>query len=125
MLRPSEVPALTAFDPLQAVVRFAPYLRVVHQISGRVRLKLDAAALVDRTLPGIGAEWLRRALGEIRGVRNLQFNLLARSCVVEYDSGTIPDAAWADLLAGRQTPAADALVAILKERCEEIRHGQP
>lgn len=109
------ISASPARDAWQVVAAFAPHLRIAHQLSGRVRLKLDAAALDEKTLREIGAERLSETLGAIRGVRGVQINLLARSCVVEYDSAAIPDAAWSDLLTGRRTPAAEALIAVLRE----------
>jgi hypothetical protein len=100
-------------DPWRVVSDFAPYLRIAHQIPGRVRLKLDAAALNVPALREVGGERLKTALGSICGVHDISLNLLARSCVVTYDNGTIPDAAWSDLLAGRRTPAAATLLDLL------------
>lgn len=104
-------------DSRQVVGHLAPCLRIAHQIRGRVRLKLDADALAAAPLPPGTAGRLDGLLTGIRGIRNVQVNLLARSCVVEYDTAVIPDAAWPDLLAGRTTPAAEALAAVLQERC--------
>ena len=100
-------------DPWRAVADFAPYLRIAHQIPGRVRLKLDAAALDMPALREVSGERLKTALASVRGVHDIALNLLARSCVVAYDNGTIPDAAWPDLLAGRRTPAAATLLDLL------------
>jgi len=111
-------------DPWGVVSLFAPYLRIAHQIPGRVRLKLDAAALDVPLLRGLGAQALQQALGSVRGVQDFSFNLLARSCVITYDNATIPDAAWPDLLAQRPSASAQTLVAILHETYEEVRHGQ-
>jgi len=102
----------SAIDPRQVVSDFAPYLRIAHQIGGRVRLKLDAAALDEPALRAVGGARLKQALASIRGVHDIQFNLLACSCVVAYDSATIPDTAWPDLLAGRQTSAANTLLGL-------------
>jgi hypothetical protein len=120
--------ALPALDPWRVVSDFAPYLRIAHQIPGRVRLKLDAAALDVPTLREVGGERLKTALGSLRGVHDISLNLLARSCVVSYDNGTIPDAAWPDLLAARRTDAAATLIGILREKYEELEEagdGQP
>lgn len=115
---------LPDIDPWQVVSDFSPYLRIAHQIGGRVRLKVDLSALDDPALHGIGSDDLRSALGTVRGVQAISVNLLARSCVVEYDNAVIPDAAWPDLLAGRKTDAATVLVGILQEKYEEVRNGQ-
>lgn len=85
---------------------------------------MDARALDETAIRDIGPERLRMALESIRGVHSIKLNLLARSCVVEYDRRTIPDEAWRDLLAGQKTPAAAILIGILQEKYEEIRHGK-
>jgi len=113
-----------AIDPWQVVSTYAPYLTIAHQISGRVRLKLAMAALDQPGVRELGGERLQAALAGIRGVYDISVNLLARSCVVQYDPAIIPDAAWPDLLAGRQSKAATTLISILQEKYEEIRHGQ-
>lgn len=104
--------------------RFLPGLCLAHQIPGRVRLKLDIAALRTGRLQKGDIERLQSALGAIRGVRTIRLNLPARSCAVEYDSTIIPDAAWADLLAGRDTPEARVLIDILHEGYEEALREQ-
>lgn len=103
-----------------AVADFAPHLRIAHQVAGRVRLKLAATPGVAflRTPGGMRLPQALTALGACRGVRDIQFNLLARSCIIEYDNRVIPDRAWPDLLGGRQTPAAAALAEILREKTE-------
>lgn len=106
------------------IAAFVPYLRIAHQIPGRVRLKIDLAVIDDGALRTIGTDGLSDALGVIRGVRDIKVNLLARSCTVEYDKAIIPDAAWGDLIAERQTPAAGVLVGILQEKHEEVRDGK-
>jgi hypothetical protein len=87
-----------------------PHLRIAHQVGGRVRLKLDAAAASAPVVRDGGGARLQRFFGALPGVRSIAFNPLARSCVVEYDSAVIPDAAWPDLLAGRSSAAAAALL---------------
>lgn len=113
--RTSPAPRDTDADVWRLVDRLAPHLRIAHHISGRIRLKLDAAALVDRGLPAGTAGKLDALLTGLRGIRRVELNLLARSCVVEYDVAVIPDAAWPDLLGKRDTPAAAALIAVLRE----------
>ncbi len=121
---PFKPDALPDVDPWQVVSDFSSYLRIAHQIGGRVRFKVDTSALDDPALNGLGSAGLRAALGSVRGVQAISVNLLARSCVVEYDNAVIPDAAWPDLLAGRKTAAATVLVGILQEKYTEVRNGQ-
>jgi hypothetical protein len=110
-------------DPFRIVSAVAPFLGIAHQIAGRVRLKLEPAALDVPAVRAAGGTGLQRALEKVRGVRAVQINLLARSCVVEYDAAVIPDAAWPDLLAGRRTPAAEALAGVLREQTEVFRNA--
>lgn len=105
-------------DPGRLVVDLAACLRIAHQISGRVRLKLAPGALTHPALTQGGGTRLTQALAAIPGVRGIQLNLLAHSCVVEYDSRAIPDAAWPDLLAGRRSAAADTLLGLLASFAE-------
>lgn len=123
--RPAAMPDPSIPDPWGIVAAFSPYLHIAHQIPGRVRLKLDAAALDAPVLRELGGDRLKQVLGSVRGVRDISLNLLARSCVVAYDNAVIPDAAWPDLLAERRSDAAATLVGILREKYEEVRDGQP
>ncbi|GAB1394452.1 hypothetical protein MASR1M60_26160 [Rhodocyclaceae bacterium] len=71
------------------MAEIAPYLRIAHHVPGRIRLKLDTAAFEQPHLRDIGARQLQSALGALPGVRELQFNPLARSCVVAYNRAVI------------------------------------
>lgn len=53
-------------------------------------------------------------------MRRVSFNLLARSCTLEYDSGVIAHDAFPDLLAGRETTSAQELLAALRVKHAEI-----
>lgn len=105
------------FDQLQ---RFTGYLRIAHHIPGRIRLKLEVDLDPDQ-IGAIGdAKRFGRALDGIPGVRSVKLNLLARSCTVEYDPATIPAAAWADLLGGVRSSAAETLLGILIAKHREV-----
>lgn len=94
------------------VAALAPCLHIVHQLPGRVRLKIDLVALAGRGLMPLAGD-PNAFLDAVRGVRNVRVNAAARSCIVDYDPGLIADQAWPDLLGGRDTPAAEALTALL------------
>lgn len=99
-------------------------IRIVHHLRGRIRLRLDADP-VGVLLPA--APELKRfqaLLGEIEGVRSLRINVLARSCTVEYDPGTIPFEAWGDFLMGARSAAAEVLEGILRRKYREMVHGK-
>lgn len=91
------------------LAQVAPHLRLVHQISGRVRLKFDLAAALP--VGGVAAaQQLQQLRAALPGVRNVAFNPLARSCVIEYDPALIPDSTWPELLCGRPSAATRALL---------------
>lgn len=102
-----------ACDARRLISEITPYLRIAHQVGGRVRLKLADDALRVPALHRGAGERLRQLLGELPGVRGITLNALACSCVVEYDNAVIPDGAWPDLLDGRPTAAAETLLGLL------------
>lgn len=103
----------------QFIERFAPRASIAHHIPGRVRIKFDIGAAELSGLRGFRPERLQDALNQLRGVSAVRLNMLACSCTVEYDHGVIPAAAWEDLLASRETPAAQILVNILREKHQD------
>lgn len=89
--------------------RFADGLMIAHHIPGRVRLKLAGGS--SSALPAFDAvEGFRRAVASVPGIRSVNLNLLARSCVVEYDPATIPPQAWRDAVEGTSSPEALDLI---------------
>lgn len=104
-------------DARHTIREVAALLRIAHHVPGRVRLKLDAA-------PGAG---LGQGLAEARrfvqaasttaGIRSVDLNPLARSCVVEYDPQVIAPSAWSDLVGGVRSDGADALAGALAAAC--------
>lgn len=112
--------------PLAALLaRFAPHVRIAHHIPGRVRLKLDAAALKEAGVSA-GALPLKGAWAggdaTLPSVQCVRWNLLAHSCTIEYDTARIAPAAWPDLLAERDTEAAQALRALLQQAQQRLAH---
>ncbi|MDO9610354.1 MAG: hypothetical protein Q7J33_00675 [Serpentinimonas sp.] len=91
------------------LAQLAPHLRLVHQISGRVRFKLDLVASTAFA-PGTvaAAQQLQQLRAALPGVRSVAFNPLARSCVIEYDPALIPDSTWPELLCSHPTAATRA-----------------
>lgn len=107
----------------QIVLHLTPCLRIAHHIPGRIRLRLDLAAFAACRLPGATADRLESVLTRVRGIRRVQLNAVARSCVVDYDIDVIAAAAWPDLLGGRDTPAAAGLLAALREQGAAAGHA--
>lgn len=104
----------------QLVRQFAPNTRIVHHIAGRIRLKLMPGGFPDGMVPPDYPERMRAALESIPGINGIRFNLLARSCTVEYDPATIPHDAFPDLIARRDSAAAQVLLDALKARQTEL-----
>lgn len=98
-------------NPEDLLLRAGEVLAIAHHIPGRIRLKLvdEAAAAV---LAGARFPTPER-LRAVAGVRAVKLNLLARSCVVDYDPTAIPPAAWVDLLSGRRTVASAPFITAL------------
>ncbi|MCG5512009.1 heavy-metal-associated domain-containing protein [Ectothiorhodospira shaposhnikovii] len=106
---------MTHADPL---LQLLTRVRVAHHLRGRIRLKLDAdlkGLAVAADIPDI-----ERMLGSLPGVSCVRLNLLARSCVVEYDADVIPMSAWEDFLLGHDTDAAKTLHRILQQARHEL-----
>lgn len=111
--------------PAELLAHFVPFLKIAHQIPGRVRFKFSTNATngVSFDGPANSSDALSRVLKQTRGIKDIGWNLLARSCTISYDPKVIPDAAWVDLLAGRQSAAADTLHAILEESHAQLRQS--
>lgn len=102
---------------LEIFRRFADKVQIAHHIPGRIRFKLEAFDLDAEGRAALeGARRFQGALDAMPGVHAIRLNLLARSCTVEYDPATIPQQAWPDLIAGKNTAAAQALLAIVSTR---------
>ncbi|MCQ8130877.1 heavy-metal-associated domain-containing protein [Methylomonas rivi] len=99
-------------------------VRIAHHIRGRIRLRLEAYPK-ELPLPGRGdTEQLQSLVEQAAGVRSVRINLLARSCLIEYDPAVIPDQAWRDFIAGVSSAAALTLENILRDTYREISHAQ-
>jgi len=96
--------------PSPTLLRLTALLRIAHHIPGRVRLKLDAAAGSALAAAAGDIAALNRALSASPAIRSVSVNHLALSCTIEYDPAVIPPSAWSDLLAGKTSPGADALI---------------
>ncbi|MBB3103158.1 heavy-metal-associated domain-containing protein [Azomonas macrocytogenes] len=102
-------------------------LRIAHHVPGRIRLKLRTSAGLDGLPQASLMSWvslLTRVLEHTAGVRSVHLNLLARSCVLEYDPAVIPQQAWTELLAGVDSAAAGVLQAHLLNSYREVVHAK-
>jgi hypothetical protein len=94
---------------------FTRCLQIAHQIPGRVRLKLDPIKAAGQ-IKVDGARDFQHLLDDIPGVTAIRLNVMALSCIVEYDPAVIPDAAWPDVLNGVSSVAAERLLDILESK---------
>lgn len=103
-------PSLCQPDEHHTIRHVAALLRIAHHIPGRVRLKLagDAQSGLAQALDE--ARRFVRSVAATAGIRSVDLNPLARSCVVEYDPEVIPPAAWQDLVNGVRSAAAETLL---------------
>lgn len=111
-------------DDFERLREAAAQVRIVHHLSGRLRMKLDARPPALRLPPHVRRREVHELVADIEGVYAVRINVLARSCTVEYDPAVIPDEAWGDFLRGVPSPAAAVLEAILRAKYEEIVHEQ-
>lgn len=102
---------------------FLDDVRIAHHIRGRIRLKLENRA-VSVDVPRAQARAFQSLLDRAPGIDSVQVNLLARSCTVHYDPIVIPERAWADLLGGTASDAADILERILRDTYLEIGNAE-
>jgi len=94
---------------------FLRYVQIAHHIPGRIRLKLVELNLDAEGRALLGqARQFQQVLEQNAGVKSIRLNLLAGSCVVEYDKAVIPPAAWTDIISGTASPAAAMLQDILE-----------
>lgn len=96
------MPEFESFFPL------LPYVKVVHQLPGRVRLKFSRD-LPKMDMPSLSKSMVNNFIDGLPGILNVNFKALARSLTIEYDSQQIADTAWTDFLNGQETAAAQHL----------------
>jgi hypothetical protein len=99
-------------------------VHIAHHIRGRIRLRLTSHPKELSSADGQTAEQLQTLLAQAPGIRSVRINLLARSCLIEYDPKAIPDQAWKDVIAGVSSAAALSLQHILRDTYQEIIHAQ-
>ncbi|KJS43039.1 MAG: hypothetical protein VR70_03030 [Rhodospirillaceae bacterium BRH_c57] len=95
------------------LAQFATRLQIAHHIPGRVRLKLTKGSAAISTSLIEQAKLFARAVNDVPGIRSVAINILAQSCLVEYDTALIAPSAWPDLVSGTRSPAADSLLEAL------------
>lgn len=95
-------------------------VHIVHHVPGRIRLKLGSSHPGQITVTPAQAQAILDVLRQRAEITSVRVNLLARSCVVEYDTEYLPAEAWEDYLQGQATAASAMLKKILMETCREV-----
>lgn len=99
-------------------------VHIAHHIRGRIRLKLGTGpAAVE--FPRDRIRRFQAVLDRIPGVHGVRVNLLARSCIVDYNPAVIPFEAWDEFLSGIGSPAAGVLERILRDTYRELMNAEP
>lgn len=90
---------------LTDLLRLRSELGIVHQVPGRIRLRLGPGLLDWAQGRGLDAAQASGWLGALPGVRGLRVNLAAASLIIEYDPLRFDPAAWETLLRGEEDRA--------------------
>lgn len=110
---------MNRLDQLQQITR---HLQIVHHIPGRIRVKLCASALAGQQAQWLAqAQSIQRFLEALPGILAIKPNLLALSCVVEYDHRVLSKALWEALLRGEATEQVLGLLDELEDRWTAIQ----
>ncbi|MGI6246455.1 MAG: hypothetical protein ACOYJQ_11880 [Pseudochelatococcus sp.] len=91
-------------SPFMTLRRF---LAIAHHVPGRIRVKLDPAALMQ--LPIVDTGPFVALAKRIPGVKAIRVNAAALSAVIEYDAGLIAAPVWERLLAGDRAEIEEIL----------------
>lgn len=83
------------------------FLGIAHHVPGRVRVKLDIAALAH--LPNVDTGPFVALARRIPGVKAIRVNAAALSAVIEYDTRLIAAPVWERLLAGDRAEIEEIL----------------
>ena len=89
----------TRQEIVEALLKIAPYARIAHHISGRIRLKFSPAA--EEVLTGINIESIMTGIPGIHGHR---LNKSAGSVVIEYDPAILAPSLWEELASLKKNP---------------------
>lgn len=84
---------------VQGLLLIAPYVKIVHHIPGRVRLKFSISGL--DTLQEADME---NTVGSIPGILDIRVNPYAMSAVIEYEQEQLPYHLWVNVGQLRKNP---------------------
>lgn len=108
------------FDEL---LNYLDKVNIAHHIRGRVRLRLTSYPK-ELSSPESYLSSFQSILDKTPGIKSVRMNLLARSCLVEYDPNLIPDQAWKDFIAHINSSDAQILEQTMRNIYQEITHAK-
>ncbi|MDR6962411.1 HMA2 domain-containing protein [Shewanella putrefaciens] len=98
-------------NKLEKLRELTEHILVAHHVPGRIRLKLKSHLPDNLNLKGFKhTQQLLRFMESIPGVKSIRPNMLARSCVVEYDTKVLNASLWESLLKAEDKPNVIALL---------------
>jgi hypothetical protein len=84
------------FSDLSSFFDHRRFVSIAHHSPGRIRLRLDAAAL--KRLSNVDPTPFADLLQRIHGVKLIRINAAVLSIIIDYDVAQIPETAWGRLL---------------------------
>jgi hypothetical protein len=106
-------------DPLDLFLLLRPHLSLVHQVPGRVRLRIGAGAA--RVLAELGANTpVLDDLAPLFAPGTIRLNPGARSVVIIHDPTRFPPAFWRDCLDGPDETARARLAVAFPDHTSDM-----
>ncbi|SDE86338.1 hypothetical protein [Rhodospira trueperi] len=106
-------------DPLTVFLHLRPHLSLVHQVPGRVRLRIGSGALAVLARLGAGA-WAVDDLAPLFAPGTVRLNAGARSVVITHDAVRFPPVFWHDCLDGPEETARARLAETFPEHTSDM-----
>ena len=97
---------------VEDILRLRPYLRIVHHVHGRIRVRLSAAALRAAHHGHFAA--FQRFIEGLDGVRHLRVSEATLSAVIDYDRQGLPPDLWHTLIDGPDDAVRGAFEAMTR-----------
>jgi hypothetical protein len=113
----SQVTHPPSFDlaNLARLLRLRAELSIVHQVPGRVRLRLGPGVLTLAHDEGSSPEQAIEWLVALPGVRGVRINAAAASLIIEYDPRRLEPSDWETLVLGDDDAALNLVLGLLGE----------
>ncbi len=97
-------------NKLEYLQEVTEHILVAHHVPGRIRLKLKSLPSSVNLSGFKHSKQYIQFIESLSGVKSVRPNLLARSCVVEYDKTVLTPSLWESLLQAKAEPEVLALL---------------